>query len=299
MKSMNKNEIFNFTELFSSEFQVLGAIKIIRAGEINARPGYEVDWHINNCYEIIYIISGEGYFHSGDEKYHLREKDLQIIKKGTRHYISTIEGHNLWYCFIAFDFVEPIEEKYVQFKKMLENNDSLVLPDFSSIFRIFTMIIDETYFHRIFERDVLSSLLEITLIYIYRRISGIRCRTIPHEKTGTSKHLIYSIIRLIEENAESITCVKDIANTTNYSCSYMAHIFKQEMGISLQAYIIEKRMQRAADMLVDQQIPVSCVAQYFGYQSVQSFSKTFKKIMSLSPTEYAKYRKKYQSGLHI
>lgn len=111
--------------------------------------------------------------------------------------------------------------------------------------------------------------------------------------------MIYSIIRLIEENAESITCVKDIANTTNYSCSYMAHIFKQEMGISLQAYIIEKRMQRAADMLVDQQIPVSCVAQYFGYQSVQSFSKTFKKIMSLSPTEYAKYRKKYQSDLHI
>jgi AraC-like DNA-binding protein len=65
-------------------------------------------------------------------------------------------------------------------------------------------------------------------------------------------------------------------------------MFKEAMGISLQEYICNKKIEASLDFLKDQKYTVTQIAMMLNYASVQSFCKAFRKVKGCSPTEYQK-----------
>lgn len=76
------------------------------------------------------------------------------------------------------------------------------------------------------------------------------------------------------------------------SPGYLANSFKREMGISLGGYLIEKRIEKAKELLTEGKMSVSEVAFAVGYDNFAYFSRLFKNKAGISPKEYKReYRK--------
>ena len=74
---------------------------------------------------------------------------------------------------------------------------------------------------------------------------------------------------------------------------YLAKLFKEKTGQSLAAYIKERRIERAKEMLIHSDLSISAIAQTVGYDNLSYFSSIFHDRTGLQPGEY---RRKYRKG---
>ncbi|WP_175562013.1 response regulator transcription factor [Anaerocolumna xylanovorans] len=68
--------------------------------------------------------------------------------------------------------------------------------------------------------------------------------------------------------------------------SYISKIFKLETGKNFSDYIMDKRMDKAKEMLKDFSIKIYEIAEATGYADVSNFIRVFKRYTGLSPNEY-------------
>ena len=79
--------------------------------------------------------------------------------------------------------------------------------------------------------------------------------------------------------------VQEIAKLLNLNRRYLSTMFRRETGVSIQEYIL-KRKVRNAKKLLEQGHSVSECAVMTGYANIYTFSKAFKMSTGKTPTEY-------------
>jgi len=87
--------------------------------------------------------------------------------------------------------------------------------------------------------------------------------------------------------SERITLVQ-IAEHVHYSRSYITEQFQKSTGMSVAAYIFERRIERAKEYLMQNQLTISQISERLGFSTVQYFSKCFKDAVGVSPSVYSK-----------
>ncbi len=97
---------------------------------------------------------------------------------------------------------------------------------------------------------------------------------------------VYAIIRYIDANLFSINNLADMAKELGYSYNYLSHLFRRKTGMTIQAYVTQKKIEQSTKLLVDEQYSVTEIAAMLNYDCIQSFSKAFRRAMQMSPTEY-------------
>ena len=73
--------------------------------------------------------------------------------------------------------------------------------------------------------------------------------------------------------------------------SYLSALFKQETGSTLIDYINTQRVNRAAQLLVQNNHTIAAVAEEVGILDVNYFTKIFKKTLGVTPTRYRREHK--------
>lgn len=90
----------------------------------------------------------------------------------------------------------------------------------------------------------------------------------------------------MEENVCDITSIRELADKLGYNYTYLSHFFKDKTGITLQRYISYKKIERALHFLRYGDLSMTQISERLGYESPQSFSKAFRRVMGVSPTQY-------------
>lgn len=72
------------------------------------------------------------------------------------------------------------------------------------------------------------------------------------------------------------------------SKDHFIRIFKSEMGITPNAYIIQRKIEKAELLLVTTQLPIKIIAKSLGYEDSPYFNHTFKKTTGATPNQYRK-----------
>ncbi|PAB59295.1 helix-turn-helix domain-containing protein [Anaeromicrobium sediminis] len=85
---------------------------------------------------------------------------------------------------------------------------------------------------------------------------------------------------------EGIPSVKELATTLGYSPYYLSDLLKKETGKSTQDYIHEYLLQRAKDLLISTNDPVSQIGYQLGFEYPAHFSKFFKNKTGMTPSKY-------------
>lgn len=90
------------------------------------------------------------------------------------------------------------------------------------------------------------------------------------------------IFDFIEDNFHDPTIsLLQVAKATSYSPAYLTHLVKQKTERSLNSWIIERRMEEARSLLLENQLTVKEIALRIGYSDPGYFMRQFKKHHSV------------------
>ena len=95
-------------------------------------------------------------------------------------------------------------------------------------------------------------------------------------------------VRYIEFNYMNDISPSSIAEFFSIDRTYFYRIFKSATGSSPESYIINYRIKKAADFLRSSSYSVGEIASFVGINDIYYFSKVFKKIKGISPSNYRK-----------
>jgi AraC-like DNA-binding protein len=109
----------------------------------------------------------------------------------------------------------------------------------------------------------------------------------PIANTSDNQKQIYlDIIDYIKRNISSNLKVSDIASTFGYNEKYLSHRFVEIAGIPLKQYILKTKIESANFMLTDTNKSIAEISKDLGFSDSHNFSRTYKNITGLSPSEY-------------
>ena len=96
-----------------------------------------------------------------------------------------------------------------------------------------------------------------------------------------------NVKKLIENHLdfEDLT-LEWIAEQLHFSPTYVRQIFRQETGEKVAEYIIRKRMEKAAKLLLKTDMKILDVARVCGYSNQRYFASSFKKYYECTPTDF-------------
>jgi len=93
-------------------------------------------------------------------------------------------------------------------------------------------------------------------------------------------------INYIDANYDKSITLAEIAKTSHLSGSRLAHIFKEQMGITIIDYLTSVRIERAKQLLLatDQNCTEICFQ--IGYTNQSYFTRTFKELVGMPPRQF-------------
>lgn len=102
---------------------------------------------------------------------------------------------------------------------------------------------------------------------------------------------VQKVMNYVNLNMAEPLMLKSLAAMCFISPSYLSALFKQETGSTLIDYINTQRVNRAAQLLVQNNHTIAAVAEEVGILDVNYFTKIFKKTLGVTPTRYRREHK--------
>ena len=116
------------------------------------------------------------------------------------------------------------------------------------------------------------------------------CDLVNTFATGHYSPIVKKTIDYILLNLGNSLTQSQIAEEIHVNPSYLSRKFKEEMGMNLTEFINQKRVDEAKLYLQRGNIAVTDIAFLVGFNDLNYFSKVFKKLTSVTPSQYAKRR---------
>ncbi|MDR6552254.1 response regulator [Paenibacillus qinlingensis] len=115
-----------------------------------------------------------------------------------------------------------------------------------------------------------------------------RTTTIQNRKSERSIRIIEIAKEYIQQHFREDLMLQSVADRVCLNPFYFSKLFKDQTGKSFTNFLIEARMKEAKKLLAMPEIKVYEVGGMVGYEEPESFSRAFKKLVGVSPTEYRK-----------
>lgn len=118
-------------------------------------------------------------------------------------------------------------------------------------------------------------------------LSNFKIR-IAEDKDQQIDKRLYPVINYLNKHFYENLNIDQCAQMLCLSSGRFAHVFKDSTGVSPYAYVLNLRMEKAAEQLALSGIPVAEIAYKVGFDNPLYFSKMFKKKYGVSPTVFRK-----------
>ncbi len=88
-----------------------------------------------------------------------------------------------------------------------------------------------------------------------------------------------------------------ISQKLGYDYTYLANIFSEVKGITIQQYIIQHKIERVKELLLYDELNLTEISRRLHYSSVAHLSNQFRKMTGLSPSFYRQLKQKRSENL--
>lgn len=138
--------------------------------------------------------------------------------------------------------------------------------------------------------------LEEFLISLYRRFHPDHADSTEPETNGSPEklskeksddELFAQITAYFEQNLSSRISIGMICRDHLVSRSRLQKVFQKKCGSGIMEYFMRMKVDAARQMIRDGQMNFTQISEKLGYSSIHYFSRQFKKLSGMTPTEYA------------
>ena len=95
----------------------------------------------------------------------------------------------------------------------------------------------------------------------------------------------------IQQHYQEALRLEDVSTAVGFNATYFSTLFKKETGQNFMDYLTELRISKAKELLCGEELSVQDVAEQVGYRDLKYFSRLFKKLTGVSPSDYKKLYK--------
>lgn len=125
-------------------------------------------------------------------------------------------------------------------------------------------------------------------ILLYEVIQKILTATEAHHKETQRIEVIdvmEEAVSYIHENINQSMNINQLADIYHVTTRQFSYMFQKKMGITPKKYIMTLQISRAKELLKEE-LPVNEIANRSGFEDCFHFSKVFKRVVGVSPSEY-------------
>ncbi len=254
-------------------------------------------WHWHPEIEITYVQKGTMCYKVNHMVYHLKEGDIVFNNSGALHSGTMENQKDCAYIPVTFDsrliygffqstvnskYVDPVIQDSMLPAICIDQSEPWHKPFREYLLRIIDLDEKKPDFYELDITICLQSMWRLLLEHITYEPQVSRENSLEYDR-------IKKILSYIEENYQNKITLNDIAGHIHLCESECTRLFKRHMNTTLFAFLQEYRIERSLEFLQDDQ-PVSAVADKAGFSDPNYYSKVFAKIKGCSPREYRNHR---------
>ncbi len=247
---------------------------------------YETGWENKRCgssygpsrreYYIMHLVTkGKGKFVVGDKTYNVSKGDCFLLPPNIMTYYEADKIDPFSYYWVGFGGMEAAElMKKVGF---LTNDNYVVRP--AGYEAILQRLKDMTNLQT---KEGSAEYVLIGELYLILAEMMI-------ERTTTevsNREYIDKSLQYMNLNYQKGISVNDVADYIGIERTYFFRLFKKQMGMSPQDYLINLKMEKTKVLLKDSKKSIKEIAYSVGYTNYVSFVKIFKEKTGVSPSEF-------------
>lgn len=95
-----------------------------------------------------------------------------------------------------------------------------------------------------------------------------------------------AMMSYIEEHIHEKISLQEVADAASISRNYASTVFKNELGMTMNEFIMQERITEAQRLLAGADIQISEIAERLQFCSQSYFTQCFSKVTGLTPNEY-------------
>jgi len=231
-----------------------------------------MDWYL------IYLINGAGHYILGEDTISAKAGSV-ILYRPYQHqdyfYKAAEKPEIYWIHFTGNQVENLIDELGFADKNVyMVGLNSEYMEFFESI--IYELQIKKANYH------------QLCIGYLLQLLSSFsRENSVLHNRERIlGNHNIENIIRAMNENYHREYSVENYAKMCNLSISQFIRNFKKQTMYSPAKYIEKIRIAKAKELLCSSNLSIAEISSIVGYKDPYYFSKVFKKVASITPSEF-------------
>lgn len=233
--------------------------------------------------DIFTLIQGEAIFHKPNESHNVMSHDDYASS-----FIMTFESRS--------PDIEFFNNRRVNLTKKERDLIAQILKEGRKAFDGALDIMDQTKLIRKIDAEfgseqMVKMLLESLLISIIRNNNNQNCpQDFPVDNSikNNDQLLANEIVSLLKENLYSEINLDTICAKMSLSKSYVESIFKKRIGYGVMKYYNLLRIDEAKRLISEEKYNFTQIADLLHFGTIHYFSRIFKQITYISPSEYAK-----------
>ena len=224
-----------------------------------------VNLHAHAGWELIYCTGGSGALTFGSEVMKYHTNDVVVIPPLLPHSNMSEEGFTNYHVNMA-DVSFSVQRPLI----FRDEKDKYILNAFEAAYFYYTGRPEQ----------------RALMLPAYGRLLAtyIELHMPKDERSDVVRTIEHSIIHNLTDASYDLT---GFLKTLPFSSDYLNRLFKKEIGITPHRFLMERRLQAAADYIaVSDNCVISEVAEICGFNEPLYFSRMFKKKYGVAPSYY-------------
>lgn len=255
-------------------------------GVSECEPGHSFGPAVRPNYILHYILSGRGIYQVGDRVYKLKEGQGFLIEPEAVTYYQADESEPWTYLWVGFGGAQA--EMFLQDLGLNSNQHAFRSEYGEELKQIVSNML---------QKNTLSQENQYCLeSLLYKFFAVLAKDAQPDAVAEENRESVYvkKAVNFIQNNYFRGIGVAEAAEHAGVSRSYLYKVFVKNLQISPKEFLTHLRLVRSRELLELTELSVEGVAMSCGYSDALTFSKSFKKEMGMSPSQYRKMHQQKQ-----
>ena len=267
----------------------------------------------HNFWEFICVDKGEVGVTAGDSFTILKKGDIAFHQPNEFHNVQAVSGIAPNLVVISFQCTDDAMRFFKKKILQIDETERNLLADIIiEARRCFDCRLDDPYLQNMPMKEpdlfgaeqMIHLLLTQFIIHLIRRYSAPlmlhkrlpRLESIKATKSRSDTEVFNRIVGYLEEKLNTRVTIEQICHDNLIGRSQLQTIFKEQCNMGIIEYFSLMKINAAKELMRTNQMNFTQISEHLGYTSIHYFSRQFKKVTSMTPSEYASSIKAMADG---